>query len=74
MSQSVKTTSAKASRRDVALLMTPVALLPTIEDLVTPLEVHASILNDTWQAMGGGPPDLFFPDDFLGTWTVCASK
>jgi hypothetical protein len=27
-------------------------------------------VDQAWEAMGGGPPDLFFPDEFLGTWQV----
>ena len=23
-----------------------------------------------WEALGGGPPDLFFPESFLGDWEV----
>lgn len=26
--------------------------------------------DSAWEAMGGGPPDLFFPEEFLGTWEV----
>ncbi|PNH10897.1 hypothetical protein TSOC_002294 [Tetrabaena socialis] len=25
-----------------------------------------AFMDSGWEAMGGGPPDLFFPDDFLG--------
>jgi hypothetical protein len=27
-------------------------------------------LDRAWEAVGGGPPDLFFPEDFLGVWNV----
>ena len=26
------------------------------------------VMDQAWQAIGGGPADLFFPDDFLGRW------
>jgi hypothetical protein len=27
-------------------------------------------LDRAWEAVGGGPADLFFPEDFLGLWNV----
>ena len=27
-------------------------------------------LDRAWEAVGGGPADLFFPEDFLGLWAV----
>ena len=27
-------------------------------------------LDRAWEAVGGGPADLFFPEDFLGLWRV----
>lgn len=39
-----------------------------------PPAARASMLpaaaDRAWEAMGGGPPDLFFPAGFLGTWDV----
>lgn len=67
---SVEAASAMPKRRDLALLLTPAALLPALQHLAAPPESQANALSDTWQAMGGGPPDLYFPEDFLGTWTV----
>ncbi|KAK9812762.1 hypothetical protein WJX72_003291 [[Myrmecia] bisecta] len=29
-----------------------------------------SVVDKAWQVMGGGPPDLFFPDQWLGVWRV----
>ncbi|KAI8471550.1 MAG: hypothetical protein J3K34DRAFT_520489 [Monoraphidium minutum] len=30
-------------------------------------------VDSAWEALGGGPPDLFFPDTFLGTWDVVST-
>lgn len=27
-------------------------------------------VDRAWEAVGGGPPDLFFPEEFLGVWQV----
>lgn len=27
-------------------------------------------VDSAWEAIGGGPPDLAFPDNFIGVWTV----
>ena len=27
-------------------------------------------LDRAWEAVGGGPSDLYFPDEFLGVWSV----
>ena len=27
-------------------------------------------VDGVWEALGGGPADLFFPDDFEGVWEV----
>ncbi len=44
---------------------------------LSPLTAHASKLpafaDSAWEAMGGGPSDLFFPDDFLGVWDVTST-
>ena len=32
-----------------------------------------SIFNEAWKGLGGGPPDLFFPDSFSGRWIVDAT-
>lgn len=36
--------------------------------------VQASLVGPAgdrvWEALGGGPSDLYFPDDFLGEWKV----
>eukprot|EP00892_Ulva_mutabilis_P005668 jgi/Ulvmu1/3473/UM016_0093.1 len=61
---------ASATRRDVALLSAPASLLTAALQLAAPPNALAGVLSDTWQAIGGGPPDLYFPDEFLGTWTV----
>jgi hypothetical protein len=39
-------------------------------ELTAPHEARAGALSNAWQAIGGGPPDLFFPDEFLGRWKV----
>ena len=33
-------------------------------------EARAGALSSAWEAIGGGPADLFFPEEFLGRWTV----
>lgn len=44
---------------------------------LSPLPAHASKLpafaDSAWEAMGGGPSDLFFPDDFVGVWDVTST-
>lgn len=30
-------------------------------------------LGSAWEMIGGGPPDLFYPDEFLGTWQVVST-
>jgi hypothetical protein len=30
----------------------------------------AAFADRAWEAMGGGPSDLTFPDSFVGTWDV----
>jgi hypothetical protein len=32
-----------------------------------------SVLDKAWVTMGGGPADLFFPDEFLGEWEVAST-
>lgn len=27
-------------------------------------------LDRAWEAVGGGPSDLYFPEEFLGIWSV----
>jgi hypothetical protein len=51
------------------------ALLGVPYAAVVALPASASKLGEgadkAWEAMGGGPPDLFFPSLFLGRWQVC---
>lgn len=45
--------------------------------LLGPAPASASRLpafaDRAWEAMGGGPADLFFPDSFLGVWDVAST-
>ncbi|MEW5319254.1 MAG: hypothetical protein WDW38_010417 [Sanguina aurantia] len=45
--------------------------------LVSPSPACASRLpafaDRAWEALGGGPADLFFPDSFLGVWDVAST-
>lgn len=42
--------------------------------VVAPPTTHASALGPSvdraWEAMGGGPSDLVFPEQFAGIWDV----
>ena len=50
--------------------------LTCVQPALLPPQAGASKLgtgtDSAWEALGGGPPDLFFPDDFLGVWLVCS--
>jgi hypothetical protein len=61
----------QASRRDAlsALLIAPVATLNAAGSSAHGAASPA--LNNAWEAIGGGPPDLVFPEEFLGRWQVC---
>jgi hypothetical protein len=52
----------------MALLGMPVATVAA--QLLGSREAHAGALSNAWEALGGGPSDLFFPSEFLGRWTV----
>jgi hypothetical protein len=32
-----------------------------------------AVLDRAWTTIGGGPADLFFPEEFLGTWDVAST-
>jgi len=42
-----------------------------------PKPSHASVVGPTgdrvWEALGGGPADLYFPEEFLGVWEVSST-
>jgi hypothetical protein len=65
---------APAASRRMACLAACSALLTTVASAVAPSGALASKLpafaDSAWEAVGGGPPDLFFPEEFLGTWDV----
>ncbi|GAX77373.1 hypothetical protein CEUSTIGMA_g4819.t1 [Chlamydomonas eustigma] len=62
------------NRRSLALSFITTAACMTSGTLIQPPESNASKLPDAadraWEALGGGPPDLFFPMEFLGVWDV----
>ena len=31
------------------------------------------VFDRAWESIGGGPADLFFPEDFMGTWEVSST-
>ena len=61
------------SRRSSSLLLGLVSAL-LAEPTCRPPEASASklpaVADRAWEAMGGGPSDLFFPASFLGVWDV----
>ena len=61
------------SRRSSSLLLGLVSALLAEPACRTP-EASASklpaVADRAWEAMGGGPSDLFFPASFLGVWDV----
>ena len=62
-----------ARRRDVLRHLLIAASSVALQPLI-PQAAHASKLGEgadrAWEAMGGGPGDLFFPDEFSGRWRV----
>jgi hypothetical protein len=34
------------------------------------IAIENGLVTDAWSKLGGGPPDLYFPDEFVGTWLV----
>lgn len=61
-------------RRAIAGLAAAAPLLGVAFGAVTALPAHASklppIADSAWEALGGGPADLYFPEAFLGEWLV----
>ena len=50
--------------------MVPVATLHGLAAPLPPAAAASATLAGAWEALGGGPPDLIFPEEFLGTWEV----
>lgn len=64
---------ALAQRRQV--LQMPTALAAQLAMLAALCQPAAASklgagVDNAWESFGGGPPDLFFPDDFEGVWQV----
>lgn len=71
-------TSGRTSRRNLtistAAAAAALAVSAQLGPALAPAPAHASKLpvfaDKAWEAMGGGPSDLTFPDLFLGVWDV----
>lgn len=59
-----------ARRQVLPLLLAPISLFWGDKATASKL---GSTVDNFWQGIGGGPPDLFFPDVFEGTWDVVST-
>eukprot|EP00747_Dinoflagellata_sp_TGD_P166504 gnl/TRDRNA2_/TRDRNA2_189384_c0_seq1.p1 gnl/TRDRNA2_/TRDRNA2_189384_c0~~gnl/TRDRNA2_/TRDRNA2_189384_c0_seq1.p1 ORF type:complete len:369 (-),score=49.32 gnl/TRDRNA2_/TRDRNA2_189384_c0_seq1:138-1244(-) len=64
-SEDVQRAGALSRRSVLQIAATGVATMPT-----SALAVENGLVTEVWSKFGGGPTDLFFPDEFLGTWVV----
>eukprot|EP00884_Botryococcus_braunii_P004263 jgi/Botrbrau1/13838/Bobra.0056s0075.1 len=71
--RSLRKFQSRITRRGVVHAAGGLALTSTVAN---PLQVAAalpSVLDKAWVTLGGGPSDLFFPDEFLGEWEVAST-
>lgn len=45
-------------------------VVPLLMSRAPPAQALSSAANTAWEALGGGPADLYYPDEFVGAWQV----
>lgn len=54
-------------------LLTVAAAAPLALSVCPPAEALSDGADRLWEAIGGGPPDLYYPEEFFGTWQVVST-